>query len=178
MATIYKVLDLKIESYILESAKFASKKLVWSANNIKGLRPLYKDVIPLPTHTRKWTVNRSTFKHKRSRDTFELSTHKRLFSIVAEQAVAEKFIKYAVDVMPAGVILKVTQKSFYPIESYYGLNTNFVANTQTVEDIVENLIKTEALNKNIDLAKLEDVERTAKEGQTQNFEAKDQSQLD
>ncbi|MBM3281342.1 MAG: 30S ribosomal protein S10 [Candidatus Harrisonbacteria bacterium] len=38
--------------------------------------------IPLPTETRKYTVNRSTFVHKNSREQFELRVHKRLIDIL------------------------------------------------------------------------------------------------
>jgi small subunit ribosomal protein S10 len=38
--------------------------------------------IPLPTEKKKYTVNRSTFVHKDSRDQFEMRTHKRLLDIV------------------------------------------------------------------------------------------------
>jgi small subunit ribosomal protein S10 len=37
--------------------------------------------VPLPTETRKYTVNRSTFIHKDSREQFEMRTHKRLIEI-------------------------------------------------------------------------------------------------
>jgi small subunit ribosomal protein S10 len=38
--------------------------------------------IPLPTEKRKYTVNRSTFVHKDSRDQFEMRIHKRLIDIL------------------------------------------------------------------------------------------------
>jgi small subunit ribosomal protein S10 len=38
--------------------------------------------IPLPTHKHVYTVNKSTFKHKDSREQFELRTHKRLIEIL------------------------------------------------------------------------------------------------
>ena len=38
--------------------------------------------IPLPTAKRKYTVNRSTFVHKDSRDQFEMRVHKRLIDIL------------------------------------------------------------------------------------------------
>lgn len=37
--------------------------------------------IPLPTHIQKFTVNRSTFIDKKSREQFEMRTHKRLIDI-------------------------------------------------------------------------------------------------
>lgn len=38
--------------------------------------------IPLPTEKRKWTVNRSTFVHKDSREQYEMRTHKRIIDIL------------------------------------------------------------------------------------------------
>jgi len=38
--------------------------------------------IPLPTEVHKYTVNRSTFVHKDSREQFEIRVHKRLIDIV------------------------------------------------------------------------------------------------
>lgn len=37
--------------------------------------------IPLPTKIRKFTVNRSTFKHKDARDQFEMRIHRRLIDL-------------------------------------------------------------------------------------------------
>jgi small subunit ribosomal protein S10 len=38
--------------------------------------------IPLPTEKHKYTVNRSTFVHKNSREQYEMRVHKRLIDIV------------------------------------------------------------------------------------------------
>lgn len=38
--------------------------------------------VPLPTEIRKYTVNRSTFVHKNSREQFEMRVHKRLVDIL------------------------------------------------------------------------------------------------
>lgn len=38
--------------------------------------------IPLPTEKRKYTVNRSTFVHKDSREQFEMRIHKRVIDII------------------------------------------------------------------------------------------------
>ncbi len=42
--------------------------------------------VPLPTEKRKWTVNRSTFVHKTSREQFEMRIHKRIVDIVEASA--------------------------------------------------------------------------------------------
>ena len=38
--------------------------------------------VPLPTSKKKYTVNRSTFVHKKSRDQYEIRVHKRLIDIL------------------------------------------------------------------------------------------------
>lgn len=38
--------------------------------------------VPLPTEIRKYTVNRATFKHKDSREQFEIRAHRRLIDIL------------------------------------------------------------------------------------------------
>jgi small subunit ribosomal protein S10 len=38
--------------------------------------------VPLPTEIRKYTVNKSTFVHKKSREQFEIRVHKRLIDII------------------------------------------------------------------------------------------------
>jgi small subunit ribosomal protein S10 len=38
--------------------------------------------VPIPTEVKKMTVNRSTFKHKSSRNQYEIRIHKRLIDIV------------------------------------------------------------------------------------------------
>ncbi|MEX0690061.1 MAG: 30S ribosomal protein S10 [Candidatus Paceibacterota bacterium] len=38
--------------------------------------------IPLPTEIKRYTVNRSTFVHKKARDQFEMKVHKRLLDVI------------------------------------------------------------------------------------------------
>jgi len=57
--------------------------------------------IPLPTEFKKYTVNRSTFVHKKSREQFELRVHKRLIDVLNPQ---QKIIESLTDLnLPAGV---------------------------------------------------------------------------
>ncbi len=61
--------------------------------------------IPLPTEKRKYTVNRSTFVHKDSRDQFEMRVHKRIIDIVDPSA---KTIEDLTNLsLPAGVDLEI-----------------------------------------------------------------------
>ncbi len=56
----------------------SAEKIVKS---VKATGALVSGPIPLPTHRRVFTVNRSTFVNKKSREQFELSSYKRLIDI-------------------------------------------------------------------------------------------------
>lgn len=61
--------------------------------------------IPLPTEMKKYTVNRSTFVHKDSREQFELRVHKRLIDILnPNQSIIESLSGLN---LPAGVDIEV-----------------------------------------------------------------------
>lgn len=61
--------------------------------------------IPLPTETKKYTVNRSTFVHKDAREQFEMRVHKRLIDILNPSA---QLIDALMDLnLPAGVDIEV-----------------------------------------------------------------------
>lgn len=70
---------IKIRSYdhriIDNSAKQIIEAAMRNGSNVIG-------PIPLPTEFRKYTVNRSTFVDKDSREQYELRVHKRLIDIV------------------------------------------------------------------------------------------------
>ncbi|MBI4256785.1 30S ribosomal protein S10 [Candidatus Uhrbacteria bacterium] len=61
--------------------------------------------VPLPTEKRKYTVNRSTFVHKDSRDQYEMRIHKRLIDITNP---TEKTIDSLMSLnLPAGVDVEI-----------------------------------------------------------------------
>ena len=61
--------------------------------------------VPMPAETHKYTVNRSTFVHKNSREQFELKIHKRLIDILnPTQAVIESLSRLN---LPAGVDIEI-----------------------------------------------------------------------
>jgi len=61
--------------------------------------------IPLPTETKKYTVNRATFIDKNSREQFEMRVHKRLLDIVNS---TPKIIEALTNLnLPAGVDIEV-----------------------------------------------------------------------
>jgi small subunit ribosomal protein S10 len=61
--------------------------------------------VPLPIEKKKYTVNRSTFVHKKARDQYEMRTHKRLIDIVEPSA---KTVEDLTNLnLPAGVDLEI-----------------------------------------------------------------------
>lgn len=61
--------------------------------------------IPLPTEFKKYTVNRSTFIDKNSREQFELRVHKRLLDILnPNQAIIESLSNLN---LPSGVEIEI-----------------------------------------------------------------------
>jgi small subunit ribosomal protein S10 len=61
--------------------------------------------IPLPTETHKYTVNRSSFIHKDSREQFEIRVHKRLIDILSPNP---KVIDALTNLnLPAGVEIEI-----------------------------------------------------------------------
>ncbi len=69
---------IKIRAYdhkiIDQSAKLIIETVQRSGANVTG-------PVPLPTEIRKFTVNKSTFVHKDSREQYEMRIHKRLIDI-------------------------------------------------------------------------------------------------
>ena len=61
--------------------------------------------VPLPTEIRRYTVNRSTFIDKRSRDQYEMRVHKRIIDIVNP---TERTIDSLMSLnLPAGVDVEI-----------------------------------------------------------------------
>jgi len=72
-------LRLRIKSYDYKLLDNSCKQIIDIAlrNGAEIVGP-----IPLPTEFKRYTVNRSTFVHKDSREQFELRIHKRLIDIL------------------------------------------------------------------------------------------------
>jgi len=64
-----------------------------------------KGPIPLPTEKHKYTVLKSTFVHKDSRDQYEMRIHKRLIDIVEPTAKTTEVLTNLN--LPAGVDLEI-----------------------------------------------------------------------
>jgi len=95
-------LRLKIKAYDSKLIDSSVKQIVDTA---KRLDAQVIGPIPLPTEIHKYTVNRSTFVHKNSREQFELRIHKRLVEILDfKQNVIEALSKLN---LAAGVDIEI-----------------------------------------------------------------------
>lgn len=70
---------IKIKAYDHKVIDQSARQIVETAQRTgaKVIGP-----VPLPTEIKKVTVNKSTFVHKKSRDQYEIRTHKRLIDII------------------------------------------------------------------------------------------------
>lgn len=95
-------LRLRIRSYDHKLIDTSARQLVETAerNDVSVIGP-----IPLPTEFKRYTVNRSTFVHKDSREQFELRVHKRLIEILNPTSkVVESLSNLN---LPAGVDIEI-----------------------------------------------------------------------
>ena len=74
---------IKLKSYDYSLVDKSAEKIV---KTVKATGAVVSGPIPLPTHKRIFTVNRSTFVNKKSREQFELSSYKRLIDIYSSTA--------------------------------------------------------------------------------------------
>lgn len=95
-------LRLRIRSYDSRLVDNSCKQIIETLmrHDAKVIGP-----IPLPTEFKKYTVNRSTFVHKKSREQFEMRIHKRLIDILKP---LPKLIESLQDLnLPAGVDIEI-----------------------------------------------------------------------
>ena|SRR5258708_6480229 len=99
---VQQKLRLRVKSYDHKLIDNSSRQIIEAAerNDAKIQGP-----IPLPTEIKKYTVNRSTFVHKDSREQFELRVHKRLIEILnPNQKIIESLSNLN---LPAGVDVEI-----------------------------------------------------------------------
>lgn len=69
---------IKLKSYDHNLVDKSAEKIVKA---VKSTGAVVSGPIPLPTHKKVFTVNRSTFVNKKAREQFELATFKRLMDV-------------------------------------------------------------------------------------------------
>ena len=95
---------IKIKSFDHKIVDQSAKTIIETAERTGAL---VAGPIPLPTHNKKFTINRSTFINKDSRLQYEMRTHKRLIDILEPtSAVMDALMKLE---LPAGVDVEIKQ---------------------------------------------------------------------
>jgi len=74
---------IKLKSYDHNLVDKSAEKIV---KTVKSTGAVVSGPIPLPTNKKIYTVNRSTFVNKKSREQFELSAYKRLLDIYSSNS--------------------------------------------------------------------------------------------
>ena len=93
---------IKLKSYDHNLVDKSAEKIV---KTVKSTGAVISGPIPLPTHKRIFTVNRSTFVNKKSRGQFQLSSFNRLFDIYNSTAkTVDALMKLE---LPSGVEVEI-----------------------------------------------------------------------
>ena len=95
---------IKLKSYDHNLVDKSAEKIV---KTVKVSGAIVSGPIPLPTHKRIFTVNRSTFVNTKAREQFELNCYKRLIDIYSSTAkTVDALMKLE---LPAGVDVEIKQ---------------------------------------------------------------------
>lgn len=93
---------IKIKSYDHKIIDNSTRQII---ENVERYGAEIVGPVPLPTEIKKYTVNRSTFVHKDSREQFEMRIHRRLIDIINP---APKIIEALSNLnLPAGVDIEI-----------------------------------------------------------------------
>ena len=93
---------IKLKSFDHNLVDKSAEKIV---KTVKSTGAVIRGQIPLPTHKRIFTVNRSTFVNKKSREQFQLSSFKRLIDIYNSTAkTVDALMKLE---LPSGVDVEI-----------------------------------------------------------------------
>ncbi len=93
---------IRLEAYDHQALDSSSREIV---DHAKRTGARVAGPIPLPTRREIYTVNRSTFIDKKSREQFEIRTHKRIIDITDPNARTIEALNRLV--VPAGVFVKI-----------------------------------------------------------------------
>ena len=93
---------IRIQAYDHKLIDQSAKKII---EVVERHNADFNGPIPLPTAIHKYTVNRSTFVHKDSREQYEMRVHKQLIDIVNPgQKVIDALMELS---LPAGVDIEI-----------------------------------------------------------------------
>src|SRR5574344_1683014 len=97
-----QTISITLQSYDHNVVDKLAEKIV---KTVKSTGAVVSGPIPLPTHKKIFTVNRSTFVNKKSREQFQLSSYKRLIDIYSSTAkTVDALMKLE---LPSGVEVEI-----------------------------------------------------------------------
>ena len=102
MASSSQKIRIKIKAFDHKVADESTKLIIETAEKTGAI---IAGPIPLPTKIEKFTVLRSTFVHKNSREQFEMRTHKRLLDITESNSKTIEALSSLS--LPAGVDIEI-----------------------------------------------------------------------
>jgi small subunit ribosomal protein S10 len=106
VAATQEIIRIRMEAYDHSVLDQSAAEIVDTA---KRTNSIVHGPIPLPTRIERYTVNRSPHVDKKSRQQYEIRTHKRLIDIV--QATAKTIEALNKLSLPAGVEIKIKATS-------------------------------------------------------------------
>ena len=94
---------IRLKAYEHSAIETAAREIVETAQRTGAT---ISGPVPLPTEKNRWTVIRSAFKDKDSREHFEIRTHKRLIDILQPTPKTVDQLQ-RLDHLPAGVDIQI-----------------------------------------------------------------------
>ena len=96
------ILRIIVSAFEAKALDDAVKEII---SNTERLEATVKGPVPLPTKTKKWTVNRSSFVYEESKEQYEMKIHRRLIDIVEPtQKIVESLTNLT---LPSGINVDV-----------------------------------------------------------------------
>ena len=105
MPPVKHLVRIRLKAYDHEILDQSTKKIV---ETVKRTHTAFRGPVPLPTEKHRYTVVRSPFKDKDSREHFEMHIHKRLLDILEPSKKTVDTLQ-RIDV-PAGVDIEIKVK--------------------------------------------------------------------
>ena len=97
-----QIIRIRMEAYDHQALDASAKEIV---DHAKRTGARVAGPVPLPTRREIYTVNRSTFVNKKSREQFEIRTHKRIIDISEPNPQTIEALNRLI--VPAGVFVKI-----------------------------------------------------------------------
>src|SRR3990167_447283 len=116
---VLKRVELTFQAYEPRLLNFGLRRVRNAIELIPGLRSVLSHPHPLPTLTKRESVQKSPFVHKKAHRTLEQSLHRRLIVVEGDSSVTNKFLRYLQANMDYTLAVRVVEHSYYPAANFY-----------------------------------------------------------